>query len=422
MVIPVKTFNKLIIFVVITLKMILRSAYIHALIPFIDKPQIKIITGIRRSGKSVVLHLLKEELLKRGVEEEQIISLNFESFAYIELSTSEKLYEFVKGQIRNTQKYYLLLDEIQEVKDWEKAVNSFLVDFDVDIYLTGSNSHLLSSELATYLAGRYVEIPIYTLSYQEFLDFRKHYLNEISENAFVDYLRFGGFPVIHTANYSEETAYKVVYDIYSSVILRDTIQRYKIRDIELLERVIKYAFDNIGNTFSGKNLADYFKSQQRRVDVNTVYNYLNALEAAFILYRVPRYDIKGKEILKTQEKFYVSDVSIIYALMGYRDRMISGILENIVFLELKRRGYKVYVGKLDATEIDFIAEKRNEKVYVQVTYKLESQETVHREFGNLLAINDQYPKYVVSMDEFWKDNIEGIIHLQVQDFLLKEKL
>lgn len=401
--------------------MILRPRYIADIIPFIDKPQIKIITGIRRSGKSVVLRLLREELLHRGIREEQIIMLNFESFAYSELTKASKLYEFVKGKINDAHKYYLLLDEIQEVEEWEKAVNSFLVDFDVDVYLTGSNSHLLSSELATYLAGRYVEIPIYTLSYKEFLDFRNHYFNERDkDDSFVHYLRFGGFPVIHTADYSEETAYKVVYDIYSSVILRDTVQRYKIRDIELLERVIKYAFDNIGQTFSGKNVADYFKSQQRKVDVNTVYNYLNALEGAFILYRVPRYDIKGKEILKTQEKFYVSDVSIIYALMGYRDRMISGILENMVFLELKRRGYKVYIGKLDNAEIDFVAEKRNEKMYVQVAYKLENEQTVNREFGNLLAIGDHYPKYVVTMDEFWKDNIDGIKHLHITDFLLKE--
>src|SRR5690625_312940 len=403
--------------------MILRPTYIDAIIPFIDKPEIKIITGIRRSGKSVVLRLLKEELLQKGVQEEQIITINFESFAFLELIQAQKLYEFVKEKITNPQKYYLLLDEIQEVEDWEKAVNSFIVDFDVDVYLTGSNSHLLSSELATYLAGRYVEIPVFTLSYKEFLDFRKQYFKEENTaNSFVQYLRFGGFPVIHTANYPDETAYKVVYDIYSSVILRDTVQRYKIRDIELLERVIKYAFDNIGNTFSGKNVADFFKSQQRKVDVNTVYNYLNALEVAFVLYRVPRYDIKGKEILKTQEKFYVSDISLIYATMGNRDRMIAGILENMVFLELKRRGYEVYIGKLDSNEIDFVAEKKGNKVYIQVAYKLENEQTVDREFGNLLAIKDQYPKYVVTMDEFWKDSIEGVKHLYISDFLLTENL
>lgn len=404
--------------------MILRAAYIDAIFPFIDKPQIKILTGIRRSGKSMVLRMLKEELISKGIEEAQIISLNFESFAYFELTKAQNLYEYIKEKINKKKRYYLLLDEIQEVTEWEKAVNSFLVDFDVDLYLTGSNSHLLSSELSTYLAGRFVEIPVYTLSYQEFLDFRKVYFPHVEplEGLFEFYLRKGGFPVIHTADYPEESAYKVVYDIYSSVILRDTVQRYKIRDVELLERVIQFAFDNIGNTFSGKNVADYFKSQQRKLDINTVYNYLNALEGAFILYRVPRYDIRGKEILKTQEKFYVSDVSLIYATMGNRDRMISGILENIVFLELKRRGYKVYIGKFDQNEIDFIAEKQGAKLYVQVAYKLENESTIQREFGNLLAINDQYPKYVVTMDEFWKDSIDGVKHLYITDFLLTEAL
>lgn len=401
--------------------MIERNTYIQQIVPFIDKPQVKIITGIRRSGKSFVLRLLLEELTNKGIKPKQVISVNFESFEYADLLNAKELYNYLKQQIKNKQRYYILLDEIQEVHEWEKVINSLLVDFNVDIYITGSNSHLLSSELATYLAGRYVEIPIYTLSYREFLDFRKSYFSqEQQHNTFEYYLRMGGFPVIHTTQYAEETAYKVVYDIYSSVILRDTVQRYKIRDIELLERVIKYAFDNIGNTFSGKNVADYFKSQQRRIDINTVYNYLNALEGAFILYRVPRYDIKGKEILKTQEKYYVSDISIIYATMGQRDRLISGILENIVFLELKRRGFKVYVGKLDSSEIDFVAQQRAKKIYIQVAYKLENEQVVKREFGNLLNINDQYPKYVVTMDEFWKDSIEGVQHLYITDFLMKE--
>lgn len=401
--------------------MIERNTYLQQIVPFIDKPQVKIITGIRRSGKSFVLRLLLEELTNKGIKPKQVISVNFESFEYADLLNAKELYNYLKQQIKNKQRYYILLDEIQEVHEWEKVINSLLVDFNVDIYITGSNSHLLSSELATYLAGRYVEIPIYTLSYREFLDFRKSYFSqEQQHNTFEYYLRMGGFPVIHTTQYAEETAYKVVYDIYSSVILRDTVQRYKIRDVELLERVIKYAFDNIGNTFSGKNVADYFKSQQRRIDINTVYNYLNALEGAFILYRVPRYDIKGKEILKTQEKYYVSDISIIYATMGQRDRLISGILENIVFLELKRRGFKVYVGKLDSSEIDFVAQQRAKKIYIQVAYKLENEQVVKREFGNLLNINDQYPKYVVTMDEFWKDSIEGVQHLYITDFLMKE--
>lgn len=403
--------------------MISRQKYTKEINDFIGKEQIKIITGIRRSGKSTVLRMLKDELILRGIKEEQILSINLESFNYSDLKDAKSLYNYVQEQLVKPQKYYLLFDEIQEVDEWEKAINSFLVDFNTDIYLTGSNSHLLSSELATYLAGRYVEIPIYTLSFSEYLEFRREYFqqNLPEREAFIHYLRFGGFPVIHTAEYSELSAYKVVNDIYSSVILRDTIQRYKIRDVELLERVIKYAFDNIGNTFSGKNVADFFKSQQRKMDVNTVYNYLHALEGAFILHRVSRYDIKGKEILKTQEKFYVSDISLIYATMGFKDRMISGLLENVVFLEFKRRGYEVYVGKLDNKEIDFIAERRGNKIYAQVTYKLENEQVVSREFGNLLSIRDQYPKFVISMDEFWKESVEGVRHFYISDFLLSEE-
>ena len=403
--------------------MIARKTYIEQLKTFVNKPFIKVITGIRRSGKSSILLLLREEFLSKGIANEQIIYINFESFSSAELQNATKLYEFVKAKIQKSQKTYLLLDEIQEVKEWEKCVNSLLVDFDVDIYLTGSNSHLLSSELATFLSGRYIEIPIFTLSFSEFLQFQAHYFPGKESNlrdSFVSYLRFGGFPVIHTSDYQEETAYKIVHDIYSSVILHDTVQRYNIRDIELLQRIVRYAFDNIGNTFSGKNVADYFKSQQRKIDINTVYNYLNALEGAFILYRTARYDIKGKEILKTQEKFYLSDVSLLYATMGYKDMLIAGVLENIVFLELKRRSYNVFVGKLDTREIDFIAEKQGKKMYVQVSYKLDSQQAVEREFNPLLEIKDQFPKFVVTMDNFWKESVEGVQHLHIADFLLSD--
>ncbi|MRT17794.1 ATP-binding protein [Vitellibacter sp. q18] len=401
--------------------MIKRNLYIDQLRDFIDKPQIKILTGIRRSGKSSVLLLLKEELLERRVPFDQILHINLESFTFSDLLNAVDFYKYVSKKIIPGKRNYLLIDEIQEVDQWEKAINSFLVDFDLDIYLTGSNAHMLSSELATYLAGRYVEIPVYTLSFSEYLNFKKHYAPKKETDyrkAFLDYLRLGGFPVLHTADYTEETAYKVVYDIYSSIILRDTLQRYGLRDVELLERVIKYAFDNIGNTFSGKNVADYFKSQQRKIDINTVYNYLRALEGAFILYRTSRYDIKGKELLKTQEKFYLSDVGLLYATMGFKNRMIGGILENIVFLELKRRGYQVFVGKIDTKEIDFIAEKQGKKIYVQVAYKLENEQTVDREFSELLRIEDQYPKFVVTMDDFWEESVGGVQHLYISDFLL----
>ncbi|GHT33396.1 ATPase [Bacteroidia bacterium] len=395
-----------------------RNLYLEQLKPFISKPQIKVLTGIRRGGKSTVMKLLREYLIKSGIAENKIILANFESFDFADMDTAKRLYDFVKDKITEKQRYYLLLDEIQEIAEWEKAVNAFQIDFDVDIYLTGSNSRLLSSELATYLAGRYVEFQIFTLSYNEFLDFRKKYLPEKSAN-FTDYLRLGGFPVIHIFDYEQDTAYKIIFDIYSSVLLRDSIQHNNIRDVELLERVVKYAFDNIGNTFSGKNVADYFKSMQRKIDVNTVYNYLSALESAFVLYRVSRYDVKGKEILKTQEKFYLGDVGLLYAVMGFRDRLISGILENIVFLELKRRGYQVFIGKVDDKEIDFIAEKRNEKIYIQVAYKLDSEQTVEREFSVLQSIKDNFPKYVITTDEFWQEDIDGIKHLHIADFLTR---
>ena len=306
-------------------------------------------------------------------------------------------------------KYYILLDEIQEVDGWEKVVNSLLVDLDTDIYVTGSNSRMLSSELATYLTGRYVAFHVMTLSFREYLTFHDLQANDPTLNRkeeFQKYLRMGGFPAIHTADYGYEAIYKIVYDIYSSVILRDTVQRHNIRNVELLERVVKFVFDNIGNKLNAKNIADYFKSQQRKVDMNTIYNYLNALESAFIIQRIPRYDINGKEILQTNEKYFVSDLSLIYSVMGYRDRLIAGMLENLVCLELKRRGYEVYVGKQDDKEVDFVAIRREEKIYVQVTYQLASQATVEREFAPLLAINDHYPKYVVSMDSLWQDNVD----------------
>jgi predicted AAA+ superfamily ATPase len=403
--------------------MIEREQYMQQLKAFINKPFIKVITGIRRSGKSSVLLLLREKLLQNSILSEDIIFINFESFTYSELQTAENLYHYLASKIQSTKKKYLLLDEIQEVNNWEKCINALMVDFDVDIYLTGSNSHLLSSELSTYLAGRYVEIPIFTLSFKEYLQFQSIYSPQIkidNKENFIRFLRLGGFPGIHLTDNNEETAFKIVFDIYSSIILRDTIQRYKIRDIELLERVVRYAFDNIGNTFSGKNVADYFKSQQRKIDINTVYNYLKALESAFILNKVSRYDIKGKEVLKTQEKYYLSDVSLLYATVGYKDRVIAGVLENIVFLELKRREYLVFVGKSDTKEIDFIAEKQGKKIYVQVSYKLESEHSIDREFSPLLEIKDHFPKFVVTMDEFWRESVEGVQHFYISDFLLSD--
>lgn len=404
--------------------MINRELYLEQLRSFIDKPLIKVLTGIRRSGKSSLLIMLKEELKQRGVKDDNIIFINFESMEYSDIDNAKSLFSFIKSKVSYKDKCYLLLDEIQEVRDWEKAINSFLVDLNVDIYITGSNSRLLSSELATYIAGRYIEINVSPLSFKEVLEFKRT-LTGIQppdiQRELVQFIRMGGFPVIHTAGYALDDAYKIINDIYASAILRDIVQRNRIRNIELLEKIIKYVFENLGSIFSAKKVADYFKSQLRKVDIETVYNYLNALEGAFIIYRVPRYDLRGKEVLQTNEKYFVGDQGLKYAVMGYRDRDISGVLENIVFLELKRKGYQVYVGKLDDKEIDFVAVKREQKVYVQVAYKLAEESTVEREFGPLLGVRDHYPKYVVTMEDFWQDNIEGVKHKNLAEFLLMEE-
>lgn len=405
--------------------MIERDLYMKQIIPFIDQPFVKVIAGIRRCGKSIVLQQVQYELLRRRVDKEHIVYMNFESFEWIDITDAKALYAYMSGKVKNGNgKYYILLDEIQEVEHWEKAVNSFMVDWEVDIYVTGSNSRMLSSELSTYLAGRYIDVHIMTLSFKEYMDF--HGLSAPAMNKtdcreeFKKYLRMGGFPAIHTAHYPYEAIYKIVYDIYSSVILRDTVQRHGIRNVDLLERIVRFVFDNIGNRLNAKNIADYFKSQQRKVDINTIYNYLNALESAFIIQRVQRYDIKGKELLQTNEKYFVSDLSLIYAVMGYKDRLIAGALENLIYAEMKRRGYNVYIGKQDDKEVDFVALRREEKIYVQVTYQLTSQATIDREYSPLLSIADHYPKYVVSMDELWQDNIEGVKHRHIAEFLLEE--
>lgn len=388
----------------------------------VDKPFVKVLNGLRRSGKSTIMTLLIEHLIENGVSNDQIIYLNFESMQFSNINDYVSLYKLVHEKIITKKRTYIFLDEIQEVAGWEKAINSFLVDFDTDLYITGSNSRLLSSELSTYLAGRYREFHIQPLSFAETIDFyniRKTLDLSITKH-FENYRKLGGFPALHIADYEIESAYQIVYDIYSSTILRDTIQRFKIRDIELLDRVIKFALENVGNTFSASSIVRYFKSQYRKIDINTVYNYLNALESSYVLYKLSRYDIKGKDILKTQEKYYPGDIAFIYALMGYRDEQIAGILETLVFLELKRRSYQIFVGKIQNIEIDFVAVKNNEKVYIQVAYKLSSSETIEREFSPLAAIKDNYPKYVVTMENVWQSNYDGIKHVNISNFLLQD--
>ena len=398
--------------------MLERKEYYDYIERFIDKPVIKVITGIRRAGKSTMLKLLQTHLESRGIERDNIIYINFESMKYYNIRTAKLFYDYISSLIISDQRMYLFFDEIQLVDRWEEAINSFLVDFNVDIYITGSNSNLLSSELSTLLTGRYVQFRMYPLSFKEMLKFQSELVGEKDKNTLIEkYIRQGGFPALHIANYDEETAYMIINDIYDSIVLRDVVQRYNIRNIELLNRIMKYIMDNVGNTFSAKSISDYFKSQYRKVDITTIYNYIDALVSSFIIEKVNRYDVHGKEILKTQEKFYLADQGIQHAVFGYRNRNISGVLENIVYNELKRRGYLVYIGKLKDKEIDFIAERKNEKVYVQVTYKMENEQTIEREFGPLLAVQDHYPKYVVSMDDKFEDNLEGVKHVYLMDFI-----
>lgn len=404
--------------------MIKRDNYINEIKKFMNKPIVKVITGMRRSGKSIILKLLSQELIENGVEKKNIIEINFESLMFSELTEFKKLYTYIMEKAQELQgKIYIFLDEIQEVEHWEKAINSLMVDLDCDIYITGSNANLLSSELATYIAGRYVEIKVYPLSFKEYIEFAKaeNPSQTLSnEEYFEQYLKFGGLPAIHNFDYDRDTIYQYLEDIYNSVLLKDVIARNGIRDIELLERIVLYVLDNIGNTFSAKNISDFLKSQGRKLSRETVYNYLKALENAYIISRVQRYDIKGKSILETQEKFYLTDLGLRHTKLGYRANDIAGYLENIIYLELLRRKYTVNIGKLGTKEIDFIGTLRDEKLYIQVTYLLASPETIEREFSPLKSVQDNYPKYVLSMDNLEKYNIDGIIREKIIEFLLNE--
>jgi hypothetical protein len=360
--------------------------------------------------------------LKEGVTEEQIIYLNFESLKYINLRSSGSLYGYVKENVPEKKKVYLFFDEIQMVEDWESAVNSFLVDFDADIYVTGSNSSLLSSEISTLLTGRYVQIGMQPLVFSEFLLFNEGKAKEENlEELLWRFIRVGGFPSVNSYLYNERDAYTLIGDIYDSIVLRDAVERFGIKNIELMDRILRFVMDNIGNTFSAKKIADYFKSQRRSINQNTVYSYLNALESTFLIRRVNRYDLHGKEILKTQEKFYLADQGILNSINGYSDRNIPGILENIVCNELIFRGYSVYIGKNKDKEVDFLAVKGKRKVYFQVAYRLTDEKVIDREFGALLSIDDHYPKYVLSMEKHFDDNIKGIEHMTILQFLTTDK-
>ena len=386
---------------------------------YTDTPFVKILTGVRRCGKSTILKMIMERLkTERHIPDERIISCRYDSMEYVDL-TAKDMYDQLKSRLSTEGKTYLFLDEVQEIEGWERVVNSLASDFDVDLYVTGSNSRMMSSEIATYLTGRYISFRIFTLSFGEYLMFKRQYAPVgDAKTELANYVRLGGFPATHLQAYSQEEVYTVVRDIYNSTIFSDIVRRNQIRKIDQLERIVKYTFNNVGNTFSAKSIADYLKSEHRSLDNETVYNYLEKLEKAYLLHRCIRYDLQGRELLKTQEKFYLADVALRYSVLGYDADSVAASLENIVYLELCRRGYTVNVGKTDGGEIDFVAERQNERLYVQVTQEIRSEKTAKREYERLLEIRDNYPKYVLTTDAFAGGNYQGIRTMHIADFLL----
>lgn len=399
--------------------MIDRPLYMDKIMAYTDTPFVKILTGVRRCGKSTILKMIMERLkTERHIPDERIISCRYDSMEYVDL-TAKDMYDQLKSRLSTEGKTYLFLDEVQEIEGWERVVNSLASDFDVDLYVTGSNSRMMSSEIATYLTGRYISFRIFTLSFGEYLMFKRQYAPvSDAKTELANYVRLGGFPATHLQAYSQEEVYTIVRDIYNSTIFSDIVRRSQIRKIDQLERIVKYTFNNVGNTFSAKSIADYLKSEHRSLDNETVYNYLEKLEKAYLLHRCIRYDLQGRELLNTQEKFYLADVALRYSVLGYDADSVAASLENIVYLELCRRGYTVNVGKTDGGEIDFVAERQNERLYVQVTQEIRSERTAKREYERLLEIRDNYPKYVLTTDAFAGGNYQGIRTMHIADFLL----
>lgn len=397
--------------------MINRPDYIRAVSPFIDAPVVKILAGIRRCGKSTIFEMIRQELLNRGIPEERIITKRYTEMDIPEDITAKSMYAELIAAIAGKSRCYLLLDELQEIDGWEKAVNSLLEGADVDIYVTGSNSKLMSSEISTYLTGRYVTIPVYTLSFREYLTFKSQ--SPLSRSELLqEYIRFGGFPIIANGQFDEQSAYQIVNGIYHTIVSRDIVKRHRIKRQDLFDRMVKYIIENMGKTFSANSVSKFLKNEHRTVSVESIYNYLRWLEQAFIVYPCSRYDIQGKNILKTQEKYYLGDIALKYSLLGYNRKMLDGALENIVFLEMKRRGYDVFVGKDGTKEIDFIGIRRDERIYVQVCVQI--PENSGREVGNLMEIRDHYPKYVVTANPLDVGIENGIRIVHLADFLLDE--
>lgn len=399
-----------------------RDLYLTQLIHFKDKPLIKVITGMRRCGKSTLLSLFEEYLIHSGTCENHIIRMNFESLEFDDIANYKDLYAYIKNRITNPkEKYYILLDEVQQVESWEKVINSFLVDANVDIYITGSNAYLLSSELSTLLSGRYVELKMLPLSFKEYLDFRDFDSSKEISGFFENYLEFGGLPTIVALQEHPDTIAPFLSGIYNTVIMKDVVQRNNVRDVALLESVLKFIATNVGSIVSTKKISDYLISSGRKTSSETIDNYLKMLENAFIIYRANRYDLKGKMFLKTLEKYYIVDLGIRNQLTGLRNTDYGHILENIIYFELLRREFDVSIGKVGTLEVDFVAIKSNEKIYYQVCASILDESTRNRELRPLQAISDHYPKIILTMDHTIYNDFEGITVINIIDFLLETK-
>ena len=397
--------------------MIVRPYYLDMLKTYRDAPLVKILAGIRRCGKSTILDMLQDDLIGSGIPKDHVIHLRYTSEELDDGMTAKQMYRNIKDQMTDDRRYYLLLDEVQEVEGWERAVNSLLEDANTDIYVTGSNSKLMSGEISTYLTGRYISIPVFTLSFFEYLEFKKD-SGRTPKELLNEYIRMGGFPIVALGNFDERSSYQIVEGIYNSVITSDITKRHNITNFDLFNRVVKYVARNVGKTFSANAIVKFMKGEGRSLSVEAVYNYLEWLEKAFVIYRCQRYDMQGKTVLKTQEKFYLADASLKYCIMGFNPKSVAAMLENIVYFELRRKGYDVYIGKNAAKEIDFVAVRRDERIYVQVCRNL--PEGSDREVANLLEIKDNYPKYVVTMDELATGNVNGVKIVHMADFLLAE--
>lgn len=400
--------------------MIERKRYLNKITPFIEKPVIKVITGVRRCGKSTLLKQIIQLVENRNVAIEQIIHINMELMEFDGLKNYRDLYTYIQERQRKIGvKYYILIDEVQEVEEWEKAINSLLAEGKSDIYITGSNARLLSSELATLLSGRYVEFKMYSLVFSEFKSFisSKDRGNTIGEQ-FDAFLKFGGFPGIHHMELNDPVIRQYLQSIYNSVLLKDVIVRNNIRDAAMLDVISKYLIDNSGKITSAKSISDFMKSQKRKVSVDTVLNYIRFNCDALLFEKVERYDLKGKRLLETYEKYYMSDIGLRFATLGYTSDSISAQLENIVYLELKSRDYKITIGKLDDLEIDFIATKGTEKIYIQVSTQLTNDKVIEREYRSLEMVKDSFPKYVLSLDKGFETSRNGIRWMNIVDFLL----